>query len=287
VKASEFPALYRSADDLARTYQGVFFRTVFGHLAFLVIAAVLSVIYTSSAALAIGQAVALLCALACSVYLLAARPDQHWYRARAVAESIKTATWRFVSVAEPFDHTTTQDRHNFGSLLRAIVNQNREITQRLTTFLDGEQITREMLEKREKTLDQRLELYLSQRIGDQRLWYAKQATHNRKMATLFFLALIGINAVTIVFAIARVHFTTASHWPTDALIAMAASLLAWIQSKRFSELASSYALAAHEISLIKEQSASVHNDDAFSRFVGDAENAFSREHTQWVARKDQ
>jgi hypothetical protein len=28
------------------------------------------------------------------------------------------------------------------------------------------------------------------------------------------------------------------------------------------------------------------NEDEFSVFVGDAENAFSREHTQWVARKD-
>lgn len=27
-------------------------------------------------------------------------------------------------------------------------------------------------------------------------------------------------------------------------------------------------------------------DEKFSVFVGDAENAFSREHTQWVARKD-
>ena len=51
-------------------------------------------------------------------------------------------------------------------------------------------------------------------------------------------------------------------------------------------VAASYALAAHEIGLIKEQSLLPDTPEKFSLFVGDAENAFSREHTQWVARKD-
>ena len=75
-------------------------------------------------------------------------------------------------------------------------------------------------------------------------------------------------------------------WPTDVFVAMAASVLSWMQAKRFSELAASYALAAHEIGLIKEQSLLPDTPEKFSLFVGDAENAFSREHTQWVARKD-
>ena len=59
-----------------------------------------------------------------------------------------------------------------------------------------------------------------------------------------------------------------------------------MQAKRFSELAASYALAAHEISLIADQALTPATAYDFSVFVGDAENAFSREHTQWVARKD-
>ena len=69
-------------------------------------------------------------------------------------------------------------------------------------------------------------------------------------------------------------------------VAIAASLLSWMQAKRFSELAASYALAAHEIELIRQQSLLPSTDDEFSLFVDDAENAFSREHTQWIARKD-
>ena len=77
-----------------------------------------------------------------------------------------------------------------------------------------------------------------------------------------------------------------SIWPTDILVALAASVLSWMQAKRFSELAASYALAAHEIGLIREQAMLPGTDAEFSLFVGDAENAFSREHTQWVARQD-
>lgn len=55
---------------------------------------------------------------------------------------------------------------------------------------------------------------------------------------------------------------------------------------RFRELSASYALAAHEISLIREQSRQAMSDDQLSQFVGDAEDVFSREHTQWIARKD-
>jgi hypothetical protein len=106
------------------------------------------------------------------------------------------------------------------------------------------------------------------------------------MATRFFLAVIIMNTIAVIFAIARIWFPSTPYWPTDALVTLAATTLSWIQAKRFSELSASYALAAHEISLIKEQSLSVMTDDDLSQFVGDAENAFSREHTQWIARKD-
>jgi hypothetical protein len=76
------------------------------------------------------------------------------------------------------------------------------------------------------------------------------------------------------------------YFPTDILIAIAASLLTWMQAKRFSELSASYALTANEIGIVREQADDLVSDGTLSSFVGDSENAFSREHTQWVARKD-
>ena len=284
---TDYPALYQSSDELSLSSQKAFFRTFFAHLILLLAAAVISVINSPLPELAIAQALVLLGALACSIYLFSVRPDRYWYAGRAVAESIKTLTWRFVSKAEPFDaHDDRVACSHFRQTLKSIIEQNTDVAQRLTTKLDGIQITDVMTAMRQGAVEERKRLYTESRVTDQQRWYAKKSAHNKKMATRFFAVLIVTNTIAVISAIAKVRFPSTPYWPTDALVALSASTLSWIQAKRFSELSASYALAAHEISLIKEQSASVETDDDLSQFVGDAENAFSREHTQWVARKD-
>lgn len=282
----DFPALYRSADDLSLKSQRYFFRALSVHLVTLVVAAVLSIISIPHWSIAAAQLFALLCALGCSIYLFAIRPDRYWYTGRAVAESIKTITWRYVCRAEPFQGEDTTARKDFSQTLKQIVEQNREVCRSLTEQLDGQQFTPVMEQMRALPLDERMAIYADCRIKDQLTWYARKAAFNRRMSGYFFWALIGVNATAVVFAILRMVYADKPFWPTDVLVAMAASVLSWMQAKRFSELAASYALAAHEIGFIKEQSLLPDTPEKFSLFVGDAENAFSREHTQWVARKD-
>ncbi len=286
MREQDFPALYRSADGLSLASQTQFFRALRLHLMTLVIAAILSIINIPHWSVAVTQLLALLCALGCSLYLFAVRPDRFWYAGRAVAESIKTITWRYVCRAEPFEGDDANARNDFRQTLKQIVEQNREVCQSLTEHLDGQQFTPAMEEMRAKPLEDRRATYAASRIADQLTWYAKKAAFNRRRSKGFFWVLIGTNAVAVVCATLRIAYPDQPFWPTDVFVAAAASLLSWMQAKRFSELASSYALAAHEISLIKEQSLLPDTDKKFSLFVGDAENAFSREHTQWVARKD-
>lgn len=281
-----FPSLYRSSNELSLKAQRHFFLALKVHLVALVTAAILSIISYPHWSIAVSQLLALLGALSCSIYLFSIRPDRLWYTGRAVAESIKTITWRYVCKAEPFQTEDTIARNTFHQTIKAIVEQNREVCQALTDYLDGPQITPVIEQMRNQTLIERRAVYATSRIGDQLTWYAKKAVFNRRMSAQFFWALIIINAIAVVCAVLRIIFVDASFWPTDIFVAAAASLLSWMQAKRFSELAASYALAAHEISLIKEQSMLPETEEKFSQFVGDAENAFSREHTQWVARKD-
>jgi len=152
--------------------------------------------------------------------------------------------------------------------------------------LEDAQFTPVMELIRARSLEERRLTYADCRIKDQLTWYAKKAAFNRRMSRNFFWALISVNTIAVVCAVLRMVYVNLPFWPTDVFVAIAASVLSWMQAKRFSELAASYALAAHEIGLIREQSMLPDTDDKFSVFVGDAENAFSREHTQWVARKD-
>lgn len=286
MQEQDFPALYRSADELSLASQTHFFLALRVHLVTLVVAAILSIISIQHWSIAALQLGALLGALGCSIYLFALRPDRLWYAGRAVAESIKTITWRYVCRAEPFQGDDATARSDFRQKLRAVVEQNRDVVQSLTEHLDGAQITPVMDQMRARPLEERRATYATSRIGDQLTWYAKKAAFNRRMSRGFFWALIAINSIAVVCAIVRIACPDQLFWPTDVFVAVAASLLSWMQAKRFSELAGSYALTAHEIGLIREQSLLPDTDEKFSLFVGDAENAFSREHTQWIARKD-
>jgi hypothetical protein len=282
----DFPALYRSANKLSLESQASFLKALKAHLITLVLAAVLSILSTPHWSIAILQLLALLTALGCSIYLFSKRPDRYWYSGRAVAESVKTITWRFATRAEPFDTNDEIAQHNFREKLRSIVDQNREVAGLLTEHISEAQITDAMRALRSESTEHRRNAYAESRIGDQLSWYAKKASWNRKASANFFLLLIAINSLAVVCAALRIQFPSAPYWPTDVFVAAAASLLTWMQAKRFSELASSYALAAHEIGLIREKSRLPGDDKQLSQFVGDAENAFSREHTQWVARRD-
>ncbi|MCW5239089.1 DUF4231 domain-containing protein [Verminephrobacter eiseniae] len=286
MQEQDFPALYRSADDLSLTAQRRFFRALGLHLALLVVTAILSIVCIPHWSVAALQLLALLGVLSCSIYLFSRRPDRLWYAGRAVAESIKTLTWRYVCRAEPFQGDDAIAKSNLQQKLKSVVEQNKEVVQSLTNHLDAPQITDVMTQMRACSLEDRRTAYATNRIGDQLKWYAKKAAFNRKTSDRFSFALIVTNVIAVVFAILRINFIDVPYWPTDVLVAIAASLLSWMQVKRFSELAASYSLAAHEIGIIREQSLSPCKDTEFSQFVGDAENAFSREHTQWVARKD-
>ena len=68
---------------------------------------------------------------------------------------------------------------------------------------------------------------------------------------------------------------------------VASSILTWLQAKKHNELSSSYSLTAHEIILIKSEVNRIENEIDFSEYIMNCENAFSREHTQWFARKNE
>ena len=286
MRDSDYPALYRAASELSQNAQQAFYRIFAAHMGLLVLAAAITVLESHNIALAIFQALILLGALGCAIYLSAIRPERQWYGGRAIAESIKTITWRYLSRSEPFSLGDNADIDLFRRRLKLITEQNREIAKQFSTHLSGLQITEEMARVRQLPTQGRISYYREGRIEDQLHWYSGKAKYNRTKVKVFFGLLISTIVLAIVCSISKIGYPTATIWPTDVFVIIAASLLSWIQAKRFQELSASYALTAHEISFVREQSRMSMTDEEFSVFVGDAENAFSREHTQWIARMD-
>jgi hypothetical protein len=287
MRDDELPALFLSADDLSNRAQSEYLWALRLNLSFLVCSAILSIWNPEFALGAVAQAVSLACGLACTVWLATRRQERIWYGARAIAESVKTSAWRFMMRAEPYEGLRLEEATaKLRETLKLVIDQNKETAQHLAILPDKFHITAEMGKVYRQSWEERREKYLADRVHNQLIWYAKKSAWNKKRGKLFFSILIFFNGSALLAAVLRVAFPLATYWPTDALAACAAAVLAWIQVKRFGELAMSYNLAAHEIGMIREQISEIKQEGTFVRFVGDAENAFSREHTQWAARRD-
>jgi len=93
-------------------------------------------------------------------------------------------------------------------------------------------------------------------------------------------------AASIGLALSRIAHPEWEHVPIEPLLLFSSSVIGWIQIKRHSELASSYTLTAREIGIAREEKSNISDEDQMSAFVNETELAFSREHTQWVARQE-
>lgn len=284
----EYPALYNAANQASIESQNNYLLGLKWYLFLTILAALLSVYIKESREAGIIATVVFLGVLFLTIYQAFKRFDKDWYNGRAVAESVKTRTWRFVMRAEPyFDSNDIKEvKKAFCQDLNDILEQNRELGSSFThPSMTEETITDSMLEIRKRDFDDRLNYYISNRINEQRAWYFTKASLNKKLAKRWFIALVVTQSIVIISLLIEIGYEI-YNLPTAAIIVAGSSILSWMQIKRYQDLATSYSLTAHEIGILKSQSFVVNNGATLSDFVKDAENAFSREHTQWVARKD-
>ncbi|WP_080355234.1 DUF4231 domain-containing protein [Stenotrophomonas maltophilia] len=286
MKEGDFPSIYRAADRAAAEAQRNFFAALGLNYFFLIAAAALSVANVKSQSFAVLQIIPLLVTLSITIYLGSKQPQRAWYGARALAESIKTVAWRFMMRAAPFDGDLARAELRFKDHLSGIISSNKRISEASLDCHGGDQLTAGMQSVRAMDIDGRLSIYESNRIGDQHAWYVAKAALNKKLSRRWFAVLIAVNSLALLFALGKVLNPVGEYWPADILVAMAGAAMAWTQSKRFQELSAAYSLTSHEIGLLRIGLRGIKSEKGFSKFVSDAENAFSREHTQWQARMD-
>jgi hypothetical protein len=170
--------------------------------------------------------------------------------------------------------------------LKNILKQNKRLAGKLPTqeYLK-EPITEPMITIRKMTVDERLCIYKSDRIQNQADWYSTKATFNKKRSRQWFWILIVLHSMAIFMLLLRTN-NPKLLLPVIVVATAATGVLTWVQAKKHNELASSYSLTAHEIALIKGEALSIKDEHDLSDYVANTESAFSREHTQWVARRN-
>ena len=292
IDSKDFPSLYQSADQAAIQMQRLCFALRLWHLIFLILgsggaAGTIMFPSVSSTGLNIGIAIILLIGFVINIVSHVQKYDEKWFNCRAIAESVKTATWRFMMKATPFEEDSPFEE-TFRSKINEIRNHRQFVLSTLAPYQDSESelISRFMRNVRGKSTEERKNQYLKARLLDQKTWYTKKASDNSVAENHWFYWTTGLQIFAIVLAVIQTTVTTFPVNLVPILMTCVAASIAWSRMKRHGELAQSYSLAAQEFVELEAISSSVTQESEFCQFVTDVEYAISREHTMWCVRRE-
>jgi len=285
---SAFPLLFQSADKSSLAGQRKYLRRMRFELTALVVAAAFGAFAWKTGNVDVAgivAAVAFAAALVAEIMLVKERPDRSWYTGRAIAESAKTLAWRYMMGASPFGVAELSPAQADIDVLERFADLTREASSIKLSIPDSgetEQITDAMRAKRALPLADRRAIYLEQRIKDQVNWYARKATWNDKRASFWSFVLSAGTLIGFVCGVLKATGIVNVDL-LGVVAAIVAAIAAWTQTKQHQNLASAYSVAAQELSIIAGRAKHITEEEDWARFVADAEEAVSREHTMWTA----
>jgi hypothetical protein len=286
--APGYPALYYAADAASLAAQEGYKRLVLADLGLLAAAALISIASQFAPPMAeswsrVVAAVLLALALLSKFTNRLRGFDSQWFDGRAVAETVKSATWRFAMHAPPFAMEGAE------AALRTTLRETMEARPGLIPHLhqlpaDGQQIPPSLIQLRAAPLAARKAAFLSKRIAEAVGWYAGKAAANSRAASRWFWLGMGAQGAALIVAIALVAAPQAPNLVAP-FATVAAAIAAWTQFRRHDELSKSYSLAAHELAFLRSEVESARTEETFWAAVVSTEEAISREHTMWMAKR--
>lgn len=129
MQQEDYPALYQAADKASIKAQTTFLNIIKWYVFLLIAGVLLSFIGINSKIPAIIAAIFFLFTIGLSILMATKQYQKIWYNSRAVAESVKTVTWRFIMKTEPYlgEISLNDVRSKFCTTLKNILDQNKQI----------------------------------------------------------------------------------------------------------------------------------------------------------------
>ncbi len=287
----DFPALYLAADRTSRMAQKRhlwFTGTILGALVACATLGTLSAAFPrESKVLALFSTAWAAVSFMLTSMRKALKPEKAWYGGRAVAEAAKSMAWRYITDSDPYPVTmpgSEADAKFIADLRDMAKDQAQAALAFGGEFSDRPQISARMREARSLSLDQRCQLYLKDRVEDQRKWYARKARSSQVLANRYFV-LIQVSQALALGGTVLLFSAAVSKWNLGGVFsALASALIAWLQVRQHEELSQTYSVAALDLGFIAEQASAIKSEKELSSLVADAENTVSREHSMWMSR---
>ena len=291
LQPNDYPPLYIASDQSAVRLEHNYFRLLKTELILFLAASLVSIL-TAFSGIGFHRPLAIIAAILVSAAFVVLwcmrtlRLERKWFQYRAVTESLKTATWRYMMQAPPFDSAGDKEDidQEFMTTVRAI-QLDRLPAEAQRHEAQGWQITEFMSTVRKLSLEQKRDRYLHDRLDDQERWYKGKSAANRQSSNRWSSIVLATQGLAIALAVLRVGYPEMPLSTVSFLMTGASSMLAWTQARRHEDLAEPYAVAAQELKELRALSGSVKDLESLHRFVSDVEETISREHTKWLARR--
>jgi len=292
LEVDKYPPFFQESDRLAVAAQKKQFLLIRTKIVLLIISALLlSVPWKLYPALsmpaAFSVAVLLVALIAFTVLIQSKGLDSLWTNCRAIAEAIKTESWLFMMQAQPYlGLAQTKDAENLfidriGMILRLRPSAASQIT---LLSKEAPQITSQMKEVRNATLEYRRDYYIQNRISDQKKWYATKAAWNRRRESLWFVVAWFLELLAAVAAITVVILQNSLIDPVQIMLAAGSGVLFWLNARSYKEPAESYGVVANELEIQRNYAINVDTEQKLSGLVTDTEETIGREQKTWLAR---
>lgn len=292
MEEKDFPGLYQASDAASLKAQKNYKGIIAYDLITMIIASALAIYNYQDTEpklwVYVISGIFLLVSFTLTLIIRTKKFEDTWYQGRALAESCKTLTWRFITCSESFEINLGKEvvKEKFITRLKEFSNEFKELNESLNTkTIVLPVITEKMWEVRNLNTLERKDFYIQNRINDQKDWYANKAEFNKKKYSNWFLVII-ISQLIAILSIAFLIKFPDSNWNLVGFFTtISASALSWLQLKQHQELKQAYTTAAQELNFIQASFGNVNSDIELAEFVLDSENAISREHTLWLAQK--
>lgn len=290
----DLPGIYYSASEASISAQKTFLLLIKANIILLLVLAILSAININSVPKGYQYLIPLTSAILMTISIIityateAGKYEKKWYDGRAIAESLKTLSWKFMMKAEPFFNLSKEKaEEKFLNDFKEIKNAIRPTGEIFgaNNQANEHQLTDKMKEVYASDIDTRKGTYEKNRIGGQKKWYGKNSDINSKKAGYFFWIVIGLQVFSVLSAFFMFSIPDFAFNPTGLVSTAVVALMSWIQVKQYRNLAESYGVTSTELSIIEDTIPNITKNKKFSSFVAESETAISREHTLWRARR--
>lgn len=279
-----FPALGAAADAASEAAQRTFLLLNVAQLTLLSIAALLSGLNFGDRArdrpIAWAVCGIMFVTLCVSTALRVGKFDDRWFKCRAYAENVKSIGWRFV-MAPPVDDAVTMYLAELEQLRARLDDLQKEFIVRRGS---GALITDSMRTAQTLPISSKVALYRKDRLEDQVTWYSNKASQNARSETIWFWFVFLVEFLAIGCAAYQAWQLKEINL-VGGVASLGTAFIAWSQIKRFSDLDTSYAIAAGDLRSIGEVHFRVEKQEELDRLVQDVETAVSREHSMWLAKR--